>query len=108
MGSQSRNSFAEVDLYTATVDSWNPMPSIGEADLVKVSGNRLIIGGDFSDISGSKRKNIASFNILNDSLEAWCPVMSISPYSLSITGNEMYICGTRLLWRSIKKPTCCY
>ena len=66
-GGQLRSNIASLDLQTGNVTSWNPSPD----DIVTGLANRngkLIVGGHFSEISGSFRDGLAAYDARSEAL----------------------------------------
>ncbi len=60
------------------VSNWTPNPD-GQVFTLKLVGNRLFVGGDFSNIAGSARRAIASFAHsagAPGALESWAPALN--------------------------------
>lgn len=88
-----RNFLCAVDISTGNVLPWNPNPN-GEPDFMEISNNRLIIGGSFTNISGTSVKNIAIYSLPSLQIVSLATVQDESVSSgISIYSNYLYYMG---------------
>lgn len=98
-GTYQRNGLASVELATGNITNWNPNPastSIIYAMKLSSDGSTLYVGGNFTNINGSTRNRLASFNTSTGTLTAWAPTISdneVQCIVLSSDGLTAYVGG---------------
>jgi hypothetical protein len=100
VGGQLRGNIAALDSASGGVLSWNPNAdrrSYGVKTMT-VSGNRIYVGGDFSQIGGQAREGIAALNINDGTATGWNPGLTgtyLYPtvYAITVNGNRVYVGG---------------
>ncbi len=94
VGTTGRNYLAAIDANTGAVLSWNPAPD-GAIDKLLIAGNKLVVTGSYTTMSGSPRNGICVFdltsgNLLGSNLEIG--LMSVLE-PLHYSGNYVYYCA---------------
>jgi hypothetical protein len=91
-----KNGMVEIDLATAEVTLWDaglsPNASI---NAITKDGNKLFIGGDFTQILNTARNNLASCTVSggNLSLTNWIPSVNGTVSKLKTNGNKLIVIG---------------
>lgn len=94
-----RQGLASIDLITQTPTSWKPV--------LKKSGNYqnepvlemllndtvLYIGGEFDEVNGTARNNIASFNSSTYDLASWSPMIDSTVKTMCINNDSLIVGG---------------
>jgi len=104
IGGVPRESLASIDLPSGMVTAWNPSPmpplqSLGNFYVshsfpLLVKGDRLFVGGSFTNISGQTRSGAASFDLATGGVTPWNPyAIAGQVTSLAAQGNRAYIGG---------------
>lgn len=93
---QSRKRIASFDLTTGNLTNWNPTltGSISEVTCMLGQENTLYVGGNFTDMGGQARNNIASFDMTTGNITNWNPNLNGQVYAMTRSGNILYIGGT--------------
>jgi uncharacterized repeat protein (TIGR01451 family) len=101
---QERNSLATVDVITGQLTDWNPnvkMNYISEPgsgpgiinDMI-IENNTLYVGGFFSTVGQSDRKNLAAIYIQTGQVTTWNPeTNSLGPTKIILLRDQVYIGG---------------
>ena len=94
----ARTGIAALDLTTASVTSWNPGPAVNSsgvpaAYVIVVSGNKVFVGGSFTNIGGESRYHVAALDSTDGSLIAWNPTTEGPVATLAVSGNDIYTGG---------------
>lgn len=97
IGGGSRERLASFNISNGALNSWNPQVSGGFVSTLKVKGDTLYVGGNFSLVGGSYTRNgLASYNAVFGNLLAWNPNLNTgaSVHTIAVTGNTAYVGGT--------------
>lgn len=95
-----RSRLAKIDLTTGTLETWSPVVADALYDtgifLLKVFGNRLYVGGDFTRIDGVPRNGAAAYDLVNETLLPWRPTPSSfgGVRDLVVMSNAVFIAGS--------------
>ena len=77
VGGAPRSGVAAVDASTGVVRPWDPHPtsSTGDADVssLAASGSSIYVGGQFTNIGGAARRNLAAVDAVTGAATAWDP-----------------------------------
>lgn len=73
--------------------AWKPVPNSFVTSLA-VSGTRLYVGGDFTQIDFALRNSLASFNTSDNSLNNWNPDADNAVHGLAYYGGVVYVAGS--------------
>lgn len=95
INSSSRDNIASFDISTGNLTNWNPGAGSSSA-IVKtlyVHGNTLYVGGDFTTLAGTARKNIGAFNLTTGNLTPWNPSANSSVHAILARNGEVYLAG---------------
>jgi trimeric autotransporter adhesin len=94
-GNILRNGFAAVDTSTGVASSWNPRMGTGYSYLstMTTDGSTLYVGGQFTSMGDSARKNLASFNLSTLELTPWNPNTSGTINTMLVSGSKVYLGG---------------
>ncbi len=90
-----RNKIAAIDITTGYVTSWNP-GSDGPVLAMAISGNTLFAGGQFTNIGGHARNNIAALDITTNTYNAsdWNPNANGDVSKIIVSGTTIYVSGS--------------
>ncbi|MBK8869833.1 MAG: fibronectin type III domain-containing protein [Elusimicrobia bacterium] len=91
-----RTGFAAYDLKTGQILGINlTLKGQFTVDVfgVEIDGDRLVVGGEFTEAGGEKRHHLASFNIGTGLVEPWDPVANRNVTTLSISGENLILGG---------------
>lgn len=72
--------------------NWHPLIN-GTIHAMLIVGDTLFIGGDFTQVDGQVRTNLAAFNRLSGQLLAWNPTANSWVLTMSTYGNRIIIGG---------------
>lgn len=95
VGGEPRNSIAAIDAETGIVTSWDPNANgyAGVIDDLVVSGDRVFVGGEFSNIGGQPRNSIAALDTETGLASSWNPNTDGTVYALAVNGATVYAAG---------------
>jgi len=97
VGNQNRNCLAAADSATGRVTDWDPAPRGNfstEVSVLLIDGETLYVGGNFSNISGQARENLASFSTRNGLLSDWNPgAMGWHVSAIAVADGVAYVGG---------------
>jgi len=99
-----RRRLAALDGTTGEATPWNPnvlgRASVGVFALLAADGNRLYVGGNFTNVSGVPRNSLALYSRIAGVFENWNPNpgasaanQSPSINALALSGNTLYVGG---------------
>ncbi len=101
IGGQARNALAALDATTGLATAWNAATAGGGRPSVRVlrlSGQTLYVGGNFTSIGGAARNNLAALGITTGLATAWNPGPGGSIHdaitSIELSGQTVYIGGS--------------
>lgn len=93
VGGLTRNRLAQISS-TGEVTAFNSTGTTnGRITSLKVSGNTLVVGGEFTVINGQSRSRLASFTISTGEINPWNPAPNDAVYALEISGGIVYVGG---------------
>jgi trimeric autotransporter adhesin len=97
IGGQARAAVAAVDAKSGAATSWNPNPSEGfgypTAHALAISGDRIFVGGLFTNIGGKPRNNIAELDASSGAASPWDPYANNRVTLLVASGDEVLASG---------------
>lgn len=99
IGGQSRGGLAAIDLSTGLATSWNPNPSHPSSPYVTslfVEDSTIYVGGEFTNIGGQARTNIAEINKSDGLATSWNPGVNNFIQTLTATDSTVYVGGNFL------------
>jgi len=90
-----RAGLAAIDLTTGTVKPWNPNPDGGICTAVAVSGGRVFVSGDFSNIGGEPkpRRYFAALDTANGEATDWNPGANQIANVFLLESDTLYVGG---------------
>jgi hypothetical protein len=95
-----RRRLAALDGTTGEVSGWNPnvlgRATVGVFALLAAEGNRLYVGGNFTNVLGATRNSLAVFSRNTGGLQNWNPNPGISVASQSPSINALALSGSSL------------
>ncbi len=99
IGRQAREGIAALDNNTGDATSWNPNasnvdPRIALIRTTLISGSTIYIGGQFSNIGGQSRNNIAALDINSALATSWNPDADDTVRALATNGTLIYAGGS--------------
>lgn len=95
LGGQPRIRLAAVDTASGTLDAaWNPGANGAVSSLtISEDGTKVYVGGNFGQVRGRERNNLAAIDALTGSLEAWNPNANGAVAALAASGSQVYAGG---------------
>jgi len=95
IGGQSRRILAALDATTGLATAWDPIPSeTGGApvfiEALAVDGPVVYVGGQFSNIGGQPRIDLAALDATSGLATPWMPSRAGFVYALTVSGNAVY------------------
>ena len=97
IGGQNRNRIAKLSSTgTGAADpSWNPSANGTAVNALAVSGGDVYVGGDFTQIGGQSRNNIAKLSTTGTGAAdaSWSPDASGGVHALAVSGGDVYAGG---------------
>ena len=105
IGGMPRTSLAAIDAALGIATAWNPSPTpplqtleriyVSRSAPLIVDGDRLFVGGSFTNIAGQTRSGAASFDLATGGITAWNPyAIAGQVNSLAAQGDRAYIGGS--------------
>jgi hypothetical protein len=93
IGDSLRNRLAHISP-AGSVTAWNPGAN-GSVKIIKLVGNTLYVGGQFTIAGGQTRNNIAALDVTvnTNSATAWDPNADDIIHEIEINGNTVYVGG---------------
>jgi hypothetical protein len=95
-----RRRLAALDAVTGDATAWNPnvlgRATVGIFALLAAEGNRLYVGGNFTNVMGTARNSLAAFGRSTGGLQNWNPNPGISTANQSPSINALALSGTTL------------
>ncbi|MBN2148809.1 MAG: hypothetical protein JW726_15585 [Anaerolineales bacterium] len=86
---QPRKYLAAFDMNTGNVTAWDPATSGGGmipgVSALHISGNLLYIGGQFGQIGGFSRNNLAALDLTSETITDWDPNITESTWNPRVT-----------------------
>ncbi len=98
IGGETRNNIGAIDVESGTHTNWDPSAD-GIVYAVELSGDTLLIGGDFHNLNTNSqnvvRSRLAALDTLKsvDSATPWTPAADATVRDMVIAGNTLYIGG---------------
>lgn len=101
IGGQARNALAAIDAATGVVTAWDPAPELEASPNVSrgitslaVSGSTVYIGGEFREIGGQPRRNLAAIDATTGLATTWQADLAVgSVNALAVLGNTLIAGG---------------
>jgi len=109
IGGQARNRIAALNPSTGAATSWNPNASgcsgsthcVTRISALAVSGSIVYAGGEFTNIGGQQRSNIAALDVSTGAATSWnpgtgtsAPLTSFGVSALAVSGGIVYAGGS--------------
>ena len=104
VGAVARNKIAHIKADKTVDMSWNPnatkttLPQTPVVYALAVSGSTVYVGGQFTNIGGLARNNIAALDFTTGAATTWNPNASFPTtaivYALAVSGSTVYAGGT--------------
>jgi len=90
-----RAGLAAIDLTTGAVKPWNPNPDGIICTAVAVSGDRVLVSGDFATIGGAPqpRNYFAALDTINGEVTDWNPGANSLANVFLLEGDTLYVGG---------------
>jgi len=102
-GGRSRSSLAAVDLKTGRVTPWQstvhnvnqftPADQPGTVRKMEIRGNTLYLAGEFNQIAGQTRYNLAAIDLITALPTPWDPEVSGPVHAFVLGADRMYVGG---------------
>lgn len=95
VGGAPRNRLAALSLATGLATAWNPSVT-GTGAIVrdlKVVGDIVYVGGNFTTAGGAPRSHIAAFNTSDNAALPWSPTAGSQVFALGVAGDLVYAAG---------------
>ena len=82
-------------LANSTIDDWNPGTN-GVVNALKVSGDRLYVGGNFSQVGGQNHAGLAAIELATGQVAAWGPTTLTGGgiKAILVLGSRVYVGGS--------------
>jgi trimeric autotransporter adhesin len=99
IGGQSRHNIAALDLATGAATAWRPDAngSFSKVNAILLDGTKVYACGEFSDIGGQPRDNIAALDAATGAATAWDPNaldnIEYQQLCLAVSGSTVYTGG---------------
>jgi hypothetical protein len=95
IGGANRDRLAKLDTSSGAVDPWDAAVVGTEVDALAISGNQLIVGGNFFGVGGMARNHLAKVSIATPAtLDAsWDPHPSAPVNALLVSGSSVFAGG---------------
>lgn len=94
---QVRNKIARINILNGKLDlNWDPQAglSVARVECIAVDGSGVYVGGEFPELGGLNRNNIAKLNLTNgDADPNWDANADYDVYTIAINGNDIYAGG---------------
>lgn len=92
----SRRAFAEMNLYTASLSSWDPKMDQNNS-CIQVEDSILYVGGGYSTLNLSPKNKLAAVSLNTHQTKSWNPLLSLSKEknvkTLAVAKNSIFIGG---------------
>lgn len=99
IGGLFRSGLAALDLETGAATDW--APCIGKCDsqqpyalALLAEGNKLYVGGDFSEANGTPRSHACAFDATTAELLPWAPALPYMVRALASSGGDILVGGS--------------
>jgi trimeric autotransporter adhesin len=92
-GEVARNRAAAIDAATGRLLPWNPNVN-GEVRALAVAGQRVYLGGNFSQVGGQNRRRLAAVDAGSGAATAWNPQVSAKVNALATDGATVWLGGS--------------
>jgi len=98
IGMATRNNIGAIEIEGATQTAWNPSVD-GEVNAMALSGDTLLIGGDFLNVNTNgqnvARSRLAALNTQanTDNATPWAPAADARVRAMTLAGSTLYIGG---------------
>jgi outer membrane protein assembly factor BamB len=86
---------AQVDVTTGAAARWFPGPKDG-LRVIAASGSTMYMGGDFTRVDGTPRRNLAAVDVRSGRVTAWRPDANAAIDILVPAGRRVYVAGVTL------------
>ncbi|MBL7669840.1 MAG: IPT/TIG domain-containing protein [Bdellovibrionaceae bacterium] len=102
IGGQTRNNLAALDLISGSATTWNPnvinSSAASAVREVAVHGSTVYVGGDYTNIGGLPRNNLAAFDDFSGNITSWNPDVGggnlAGVHTIKVSGSAIYIGGS--------------
>jgi Domain of unknown function (DUF5122) beta-propeller len=95
IGASTRDRLARLNTTSGAVDSWDAGVIGPEVDALAVSGDQLIVGGNFSEIGGTGRSDLAKVSIDTATVDPnWDPSPTGPVSTLLPSGASVFVGGS--------------
>lgn len=93
-GVNTTSNLVRIDASTGALDvSWQPQPNNYTIYDIAEANGKIIVAGDFTEISGQPRSHIAVYNGITGALEPIAPFAPYTVTALYVDGNDVYFAG---------------
>jgi len=95
IGGQTRNRLAALDVASGNATSWDPNLSGGNnfVNSIVPAGSTVYVGGDFTNIGGQSRNDLAALDATTGAATGWDPGPDATVGSIVIDGSTVYVGG---------------
>ncbi|MBN2027247.1 MAG: PQQ-binding-like beta-propeller repeat protein [Actinobacteria bacterium] len=95
IGLQNRTYLAAVDATTGLANGFNPNPGYFDpySSSLAVDGSTIYVGGNFYDMGGQPRNNLAAVDAATGAATAWDPDPDSTVRTLSTAGGKVFVGG---------------
>jgi len=87
----TRNYIARINA-DGSIHQWNPNAN-GSVHALAVSGSTVYVGGEFTNIGGQTRNNIAALDASTGNATTWDPNANFKVVALAVSGSTVYAGG---------------
>lgn len=96
IGGAVRERLAALDAATGDATAWNPdvYDTFPTVRALAISGSTVYVGGQFIEIGGQERNNIAALDATTGLATAWNPGASGMVHALAVSGGTVYAGGS--------------
>jgi hypothetical protein len=107
----ARGNLAAIDVLTgALITSWN-LSLNSSVRALAVNGTRVYVGGDFTDVSGTPRSRVFSFDVGTNAINNWDPNSagangSVNSFTFD-AGTNLYVAGNFTLMGGMTRNNSC-
>jgi hypothetical protein len=88
-----RKNLAAYNKASGQILDWNPGAN-GDVNALAVAGDKVFIGGQFSEVGGLIRSNLASADKVTGQVNDWAPKADLLVNALATRGDKVYAAGS--------------